>query len=136
MNGGKAIYSILKNNAAVNAIVGTGDNCRVFPLIENQSYTMPFITYDAAFNEPNPTKSGPSTLDEKSYQINIVAATPDACEDLAEKVRLALDYSSGTYDDIVLQHCYYTDERNGWFEKAVNDGATMIIQDYTLLIVR
>lgn len=132
MNGGDVIYSILSNSAGVTGVVSE----RIYALIDNQSYTLPFITYSNVLTSPNATKSGPSTLDEKTYQINIVAATHKQCNALAELVRSALDYANGTYNGTVLQQCYMDDERTGWFDKITNDGGAMIMQDYVMLIER
>lgn len=136
MNAGVIIYNILKNNADVTNIVGSGDNCRVFPLITNQSYDIPFITYQNITTLPNATKSGPSTLDEKFYQLNIVANTPESCTALAEAVRAALDYATYNNGDNTAQQIYFSDERDDWNNDAVNDGVCMIQQDYRLLIER
>jgi len=132
MTAGQAIYSILKNNSGVNSIVGTGDNCRVFPLIDNQSYQIPFVTYENISTIASPTKSGVSTLDDKLYQINIVSNNPASTRILADAVRAALDYAT-TGD---LQQCYFSDERDDWNEQITNDGACMIQQDYRLLMNR
>jgi hypothetical protein len=135
-NIGTVIYTILKNNSAVNSIVGTGDNCRVYPLIDNQSYTIPFITFMNVGTNPNPTKSGVSTYDERLYQLNIVANTPEQAKTLSDAVRAALDYATGTYSGVVLQICMFEDEKDLWSETVTNDGGCMVMQDYKLSIVR
>lgn len=136
MNAGTIIYNILKANSGVNSIVGTGDSCRVHPLINNQSYDIPFITFQNITTLPNATKSGPSTLDEKLYQLNIVANTPAACKTLAEAVRTALDYATYNVGANTAQQIYFSDERDDWSNEATNDGVCMIQQDYRLLIER
>jgi hypothetical protein len=132
MRAGEFIYTTLKNNATVNAIVGTGDNCRVFPLVDNQSFIVPFITYQTISTTANATKSGVSLMDIKTIQINIVGATPLLTTVLAEAVRTALDYTT----NVGIQQCYFDSERDDWQDTTTNDGACMIQQDYKLLINR
>ncbi len=127
-NGGQAIYNILINDATVSALIST----RCYPLINNATYTVPFVTYQNITTLPNATKSGASTLDYKDYQINIIGQTPYLCRQLAEAVRDALDYS--TYTGV--QQIFFLDERDDWNEQVTVDGACMIQQDYRLLINR
>jgi hypothetical protein len=137
MNAGVVIYSILSGSPNVTALVGSGDNCRVYPIRYNSGYDLPYITYQHISKSPNPTKTGPSTLDEDYYQLNIVAATPLQARDLAAKVRTALDYVGGVvFTGGTLQQSYMVTERDYFLDDAKNDGVCMIQQDYRLLIVR
>jgi hypothetical protein len=128
ISGGIAIYNILKDDTAVAAIVSD----RIYPLVDNQSYVIPYITYQQIYTLPHATKSGPSTQDDKVYQLNIVSNTPIACRTLSEAVRDALEYA--TYTDV--QKIFFEDERDDWNEEITNDGACMIQQDYRLIINR
>jgi hypothetical protein len=135
MNGGVVIYQILKSTSAVTDIVGAGDDCRVFPVTDIQNGALPFITFQKVNADPSNTKTGPSTVDEVLYQINIVAETPFATNVLAVKVREALDYATGTYEGVTLQQSYFQGERDGWSENVANEGACILHQDYKLRIL-
>jgi hypothetical protein len=129
---GEFIFTTLSTNEDVSDILGSGDLCRVYPLLNNESYELPYVTYQNIYTSANATKSGVSTLDEKIYQINIVATTPFGCVELTEKIRAALDYSSSEN----IQQCFFEDERDTWVNDNSEDGSCMIQQDYRFLINR
>jgi hypothetical protein len=146
MDIGIAIFNILSNDTAVSAIVGYNDGSqkyRVFPLFEPQKLPVPCITYQDITNKPNNTKSGPSTLDEYSFQINSVAETTSAgtaysiAQDLAEKVRAALDYKSGTFNGIAIDHIGYQGQHQAqWDDASRLQGVCMIAQTYLIRVQR
>lgn len=98
MNEGKAIYSLLTSDAAVNALV----NGRVYPQIAAQGASFPFAVYLLTDIDPSDTKSGVSTLDEVRYDIVVAAQTYAAAADLTEKIRTVLDRYSGTVAGVVI----------------------------------
>ena len=105
MNIGKAIYSILSNDSSVSSTVGT----RIFPsryIDESGKYQLPFISYQVISVEPNNTKNGVSTYDYTTAQINIVGNSYNDVITLAQNVRTALDYTSGTYEGIVVDKIF------------------------------
>lgn len=105
MNEGKAIYSILVNDADVNAIVSG----RIFPQIAAQGAAFPFAVYVLQDTSPSDTKSGVSTLDEVRYDIVVAAETYAEASDLTEKIRLALDRYTGTVAGIVVDSIQFID---------------------------
>ena len=105
MNEGKAIYSILTENAGVSAVVGT----RVYPQVAAQGAAFPFVVYVLQDNTPSDTKSGVSTLDEIRYDIVAAAETYTALSSLTERIRLALDRYSGTVSGIVVDSIQFTE---------------------------
>ncbi len=136
MSAAVVIYQILSAETDITDIVGSGNDCRVFPAVSNKNYDIPYITYQQIVNVPNPSKSGVSTLDEDVYQINIAAKTRAQCDTLAELVRIALDYATGTYSGSVLQLCVYQTQRDLWYENAQDDGLIVVSQDYKFFMVR
>jgi hypothetical protein len=105
MNEGKAIYTILTEDAGVSAIVGT----RVYPQVAAQGAAFPFVVYVLQDNTPSDTKSGVSTLDEIRYDIVAAAETYSALSSLTERIRLALDRYSGTVSGIVVDSIQFTE---------------------------
>jgi len=105
MNEGKAIYSILVNDADVNAIVSG----RIFPQIAAQGAAFPFAVYVLQDTSPSDTKSGVSTLDEVRYDIVVAAETYAEATDLTEKIRLALDRYTGTVAGINVDSIQFID---------------------------
>lgn len=101
---GKAIYNILTNDANVAAIVST----RVYPAIIEQSQTdQAAVVYRVDDTEGSHTKSGASTLDTLRVYVWAFAETYDACHDLSEKVRAALEYKFGTYAGVVVDGIHF-----------------------------
>ena len=105
MNEGKAIYTILTEDAGVSAVVGT----RVYPQVAAQGAAFPFVVYVLQDNTPSDTKSGVSTLDEIRYDIVAAAETYTALSSLTERIRLALDRYSGTVSGIVVDSIQFTE---------------------------
>ena len=105
MNEGKAIYSILTENAGVSAIVGN----KVYPQIAAQGAAFPFVVYVLQDNSPSDTKSGPSTLDEVRYDIVAAAETYADLSSLTERIRLALDRYTGTISGVLVDSIQFID---------------------------
>lgn len=105
MNEGRAIYTILTEDAGVSAVVGT----RVYPQVAAQGAAFPFVVYVLQDNTPSDTKSGVSTLDEIRYDIVAAAETYTALSSLTERIRLALDRYSGTVSGIVVDSIQFTE---------------------------
>ena len=105
MNEGKAIYSILTENAGVSAIVGN----KVYPQIAAQGAAFPFVVYVLQDNSPSDTKSGPSTLDEVRYDIVAAAETYADLSSLTERIRLALDRYTGDIGGVEIDSIQFID---------------------------
>jgi hypothetical protein len=105
MNEGKAIYTILTEDAGVSAVVGS----RVYPQVAAQGAAFPFVVYVLQDNTPSDTKSGVSTLDEIRYDIVAAAETYSALSSLTERIRLALDRYTGTVSGIVVDSIQFTE---------------------------
>lgn len=105
MNEGKAIYTILTENAGVSAIVGN----KVYPQIAAQGAAFPFVVYVLQDNSPSDTKSGPSTLDEVRYDIVAAAETYSELSSLTERIRLALDRYTGDLGGVEIDSIQFID---------------------------
>ena len=105
MNEGKAIYTILTEDAGVSTIVGN----KVYPQIAAQGAAFPFVVYVLQDNSPSDTKSGPSTLDEVRYDIVAAAETYTELSSLTERIRLALDRYTGTISGVVIDSIQFID---------------------------
>jgi len=142
MNAGNAIYTLLNAASAVTAIVGTGSNCRVYPLHVAQGKAMPYIAYRVTLDQPNPSKESASTLDKYRVEVmSFYAANQQAngpytkVNTLADAVRSALDKcAAGTYSGINLRECNYRTQRDEWIQDAQTEGAVAIMQEYTMWI--
>jgi len=138
-NVGKAIYYILSNNSDVTDIVGDADTYRITPLFEPQTLQVPAITYQDVSNDPANTKTGASITDTETYQVNSYCEGSTAYEDakdLAEKVRLALDFQAGTFNGVVIQRIFFQGQQIVWDDSSRNEGVCMVAQDYKIIVNR
>ena len=133
MKVGLAIYNLLKNDATVNGQVGG----RIYPELAKEGVTMPYIVYSVVSNSPSDTKDG-TPIDEAQCEIFSVGGTYQTCNDLADKVRAALDRKGVTVTDasagnITVQSIHYTNEIT---EVSADRKTYIAVQDYTFRIKR
>tara|TARA_R110002051_G_scaffold209339_2_gene275186 strand:- start:1002 stop:1412 length:411 start_codon:yes stop_codon:yes gene_type:complete len=108
---GKAIYNILITNTNVGNTVGT----RIYPNINYEGlHTYPFVVYSHTIDEPHDTKSGVSTLNTATIQINCYDNSKLDAEQIAQYVRVALDRTKGTYNTVIVQSIQYTDQSDSF----------------------
>ena len=110
---GKAIYSILSNDATVSAMVST----RIFPIVAAQDTAFPFVVYTITNQEPSMTKDGVSPLDTISVQIDCYALEYDANVTLSNAVRSALDFYTGTVQSQAIQRIRFQGQNDGEYDE-------------------
>lgn len=120
---GKAIYNILAGDSDVNSIT-----TRISPLIIGQTLALPAVVYSVIDTGPNDTKNGVSLLDEVRVEIDSIAEDYSTAEDLASKVRTALDRYSGTANGVKIQSVQFVNESD--ILEKVQNGLYTITQDY------
>jgi hypothetical protein len=129
MKVGAAIYSLLVNDSAVSAIVGT----RIYPELAEEGAAAPYVVYSVVSNTPSDTKDG-TPIDEAQLEIFSVGSTYAAANDLADKVRAALDRKSQiVVGTVTVQSIHYTNEVVEVSEKR---DLYISVQDYTTRITR
>jgi hypothetical protein len=129
MKVGAAIYSLLVNDSAVSAIVGT----RIYPELAEEGASAPYIVYSVVSNTPSDTKDG-TPIDEAQLEIFSVGSTYAAANNLADKVRAALDRKSQiVVGTVTVQSIHYTNEVTEVSEKR---DLYISVQDYTTRITR
>tara|TARA_R100001163_G_scaffold34181_1_gene26430 strand:+ start:867 stop:1256 length:390 start_codon:yes stop_codon:yes gene_type:complete len=129
MKVGAAIYSLLVNDSAVSAVVGT----RIYPELAEEGAAAPYVVYSVVSNTPSDTKDG-TPIDEAQLEIFSVGNTYAAANDLADKVRAALDRKSQiVVGTVTVQSIHYTNEVVEVSEKR---DLYISVQDYTTRITR
>lgn len=132
MKVGLAIRNILQSDAPVQTLVSS----RVFPELAPEGVAMPYLVYSIVSNSPSDAKDG-TRIDEAQVELFSVASTYSAANDLADKVRAAMDRKSATVSvaegDVVVQSCHYTNEVT---EVSADRKTYVSIQDYTIRIKR
>ena len=132
MKVGLAIKGMLGENAPVQALVSG----RIYPELAPEGIAMPYLVYSIVSNSPSDAKNG-TPIDEAQVEVFSVASTYSAANDLADKVRAAIDRKSATESrpegSIVVQSCHYTNEVT---EVSADRKTYVSIQDYTIRIKR
>ena len=132
MKVGLAIRGMMQDDATVSALVGI----RVYPELAPEGVSMPYLVYSVVSNSPSDAKDG-TPIDEAQVELYSVASTYSAANDLADKVRAAMDRKSKTVSvaegDLVVQSCHYTNEVT---EVSADRKTYVSIQDYTIRIKR
>ena len=102
----ESIYSLLVNDGAVTAIVGT----RVRPGYLPEGGALPAISYDRISTPRVRSLSGLSGLAHPRFQITMWAATYSAVKSLAVAVKAALADKTGTVAAVYIGHADLDDE--------------------------
>ena len=124
MKVGAAIYSMLKDDSAVSALVGT----RIYPELAEEGAATPYVVYSVVSNTPVDTKDS-APVDEAQLEVFSVAETYAAANDLADKVRAALSrQSKKVYGTVTVQSIKYTNEVT---EVSAERNMYISVQDYT-----
>jgi len=127
MKVGAAIYSMLKDDSAVSALVGT----RIYPELAEEGASTPYVVYSVVSNTPVDTKES-APVDEAQLEVFSVADTYAAANDLADKVRAALSrQSKKVLDTVTVQSIKYTNEVT---EVSAERNMYVSVQDYTARI--
>lgn len=82
-----AVYTLLKNAAAVSALVGA----RIYPLTAPQKPTYPLITYQRISGPRWTTLDGPTGIAQPRIQVDAYATTYAGAKALAAAIRQTLD---------------------------------------------
>ena len=131
MKVGLAIRALLLDSSDVTAITN-----RIYPELAVEGADAPYIVYSVVSNSPSDAKDG-TPIDEAQVELFSVASTYSAANDLADKVRAALDRKSKTVSvsggAVTVQSIQYTNEVT---EVSAERSLYVSGQDYTVRITR
>jgi hypothetical protein len=122
------IFGILNGNSAVTGVVGS----KIFPSQAPQTTQFPFIVFETISTMPNNTKSGVSEMDKYRIQVTTLAKENNQANDIADKVRSALDYYKG--GDVQL--ISFQAQNSAFDNISGQDGIFLKYQDYFLTLSR
>jgi len=111
---GKAIYDILSKDPDVSAIVDT----RIYPVVIEQKAAKPAIAYRKVAKTGHDTKQAASTLDKVRAEVTAVHTRYMSIQDMAEKIRRALDKKSGTFAGVTIHSSYFIDDEDEYDNEA------------------
>jgi len=110
---GKAIYSLLSNNAGVAALLGT----KIYPERTPTTISQPFCIY-SIYETPTNTKDGVSTLDHIDIFISHFAASFENGENINAAIRTVLDRFTGTVEGNNIDTIWFIDKDNQYDDDA------------------
>jgi len=132
MKVGLAIHHLLTGDSAVQAMISG----RVYPEQAPEGAQPPFIVYSIVSNSPSDSKNG-TPIDQAQVEVFSINTTYANTNELADKVRAALDRSKVTVDvaegEVVVDSIQYTNEVT---EINTEKKLYIAIQDYTIRIIR
>lgn len=132
MKVGLAIHPLLTGDSAVQAMISG----RVYPEQAPEGAQPPFIVYSIVSNSPSDSKNG-TPIDQAQVEVFSINTTYANTNELADKVRAALDRSNITVDvaegEVVVDSIQYTNEVT---EINTEKKLYIAIQDYTIRIIR
>ena len=108
-------------------------NSKVYPNRIAMNQTLPCLVYQAISVQPNDTKSGPSTLDEKRWQVNVYQAEYDVCEEIMSMLRVNIDRFTGIAKGVVIQGVQFQDQNDQFSDSGEVQG---ISTDYKIRAIR
>ncbi|HEX9904629.1 MAG TPA: DUF3168 domain-containing protein [Propylenella sp.] len=121
-----ALYALLTADATVSGIVGT----RVHPVLRAQDGDLPALVMTRVGGEHAVRHEGAASFARTRVQIDSLAATATAAQDLADAVRQALDYARGTYGGFRIDRAQVAAPPIDFF-----DGTSLtqrVTQDYSI----
>lgn len=132
MKVGLAIHPLLTGDSAVQAMISG----RVYPEQAPEGAQAPFIVYSIVSNSPSDSKNG-TPIDQAQVEVFSINTTYANTNELADKVRAALDRSNITVDvaegEVIVDSIQYTNEVT---EVNTEKKMYIAIQDYTIRIIR
>lgn len=129
MNYGKIIYDILSNDSDVTNKVGS----RIYPDRASQGASYPYIVYSDVANPATNVKEGKAPVDQPTFQVSVFAKNKNEAADTSEKVRSALERTSGDYQGYTVADIAYDDYQSLYDE---DQNVHHIASDFELFIQR
>lgn len=112
----KAVLERLKAVSGVTSKVGSGSNARIYPSAAPKDAGYPFIVFSIISGEHahHTGLSGfkVSGLARKRVQLDCIGLSPNAVDQLADSVRLALDGFRGSVGGMDVRSSMLTDEQS------------------------
>ncbi len=125
-----AIVKILRDNAAVSAIIGT----QVFPQRAPQQKDLPYVVYEMISSQHMKDMDGASGLANPLFRVTSWETTYKKVKTLAEAVRLALVGFRGTILGTKIQGIFLENQLDGFDLRpdGSEGNAERVIQEWSI----
>ena len=133
MNIREAFYTFLKGEASITALVGSGDDTRIYPETAPQNITEPYITHTVISDSDGAHLLGADGLAEIVFQVDSWSRIKENCIAIAEALRNLLNgYQGGTWGTVEVESALRLSERDGieFPPDASEVGWTRITQEF------
>lgn len=135
MDVGKALIDILDNDSNITDVIGVKGSTsvmRCFPSAFRvpQSTTLPFMTYQIISDTPNNTKNGVSEYDYVNVQISVYDNRYADLQNLVGLLRTSLDYTSGTFNGVVVDKIFFQSASEAFDESFGDNGLYQYNMDF------
>lgn len=123
---GKAIHSLLANDATVSGLV----SARVYPNTIPTTVAYPAVMYSKVSEEFRESKDGPIPTGRYTFQLDIYAETYTIAQDITDACASVLDWYTGTVESQNISRITKLDESDVTWED--DKELFHIVQDYNL----
>ena len=113
-----AIYSRLTGYAGLTALIGSGANCRLYPVVAQRPHEMPYVIYTRVAEDRFATHDSDPTLQQTSFSFECVATTDGAAAAVALQVYDALVGFQGIAAGVMIQGILMDAKRYSYDEAA------------------
>lgn len=115
---GVLIYDKLSNFAGLTAIVGD----RIYPIIAPEDIDVPHVVYSVRIREPDYVKStafsSTGVVDNVEVTLEVASLSYVELNTIMGEIRLALEGSALTYEDVTTRPITLDSQTEGWSNKA------------------
>lgn len=125
-----AVGKILLDDATMAGYVAD----QIFPIAAPDETSFPFVVIQTNNTDPTDTKSGVSTNDQVSFQIDAYSTNVTELNNIMSRVRTLIDRYTGTESGLTIRNIFFVNESDGPFDIGAEIYAKS--QDYRAHIYR
>jgi hypothetical protein len=114
MTNAETLWSVLSQDATLGAIVGTGDDAKIYPLRVPEEVEGPYVTYHSLATEAYNKLSSAPQVDRTEFEIAVVSTSYDEALAGIQAIRDALGTEYGYMDTMGDEFFSSTREFRVW----------------------
>jgi hypothetical protein len=112
----EVILELVRTLAPITAIMGEGQNLRLYPQRAPQGEPEPYGTFKRINTTPTNRFDSPSRHDYASYDFHLYSHDKEALDNLVKIFRESLEGSSGTFAGVEINHVEYMSDSDEYIE--------------------
>jgi len=107
-----AIYQKLLADPDVTAIVGSGNEARIFPMILPQNTPFPAVHFSRVSADRTYSMDGKTGLVASRFQFESYSRSPEEVKNLSEAIRRSLEVFKGNVGEVVINGIFLESDTN------------------------